>query len=119
VKVIPDKLTIVVFMRNFGVFLLGLAALITSVVVLGLVRQNGELKKSQECRFDISAEVNAINDRIGATFAKIFVVAILQPNPNPGTPRPEVVALGEQLDSLLHQLEPAIERRAESYNTCS
>jgi hypothetical protein len=99
-------------LKGLGIFLLGVSAVITSIVAWTALQQAADLRHEQECRFEISAEVNEVNERINAITGEIFVAAIADDDAR-------AQELGMELDTQLHALEPAIERRNEAVATCN
>jgi hypothetical protein len=114
---IAKSIARVALLKGVGTFLIGLAMICTAIVVWRLVDANEELRQENACRFDVSTEVNSIADRIDALTAEIFVEAIRNPS-RPGEPNPEVVRLGQELEKQVRALEPAIEARQASTETC-
>lgn len=91
--------------------LVSISAVFLSVTMLYLVLANRDLQRSQECRFDIAAEVNAIGDRVDQATAR--GLAALAEDDEAG--------LQEQVEVINEQtrlLGPAIERRENAVEEC-
>jgi hypothetical protein len=98
-------------LKGWGVFLLGISAVITGVVVWTQLRIIDDLRLEQECRFEVSAEVATINERINVLTAEIFVAAIDNNDPR-------IRELGAELRETINDLEPATERRERAVAIC-
>lgn len=98
-------------LQAVGVFLLGASAMCTAVFAWILLGDNGDLRREQECRFDISSEVAEAADKIDITTAEIFVAAI-QENDT------EVARLATVLDVQIDELLEASEARQKAVDTC-
>jgi hypothetical protein len=91
--------------------LLAVTAVIMSVSMLVEVLIIRDLRRSQECRFDLSAEVNAIGDRIDVATARGLRAVALE----------DERALLEQaaiIDEQTALQEPAIARRENAVEEC-
>jgi hypothetical protein len=87
------------------------SGLVMSLSILGLVVENRDLRRSQECRFDISAESDAIGDRIDQATARGLRAVALGDD----------AALREQaaiIDEQTALLDPAIERKENAIEEC-
>jgi hypothetical protein len=91
--------------------LVSISAVFLAVTMLFLVLANRDLQRSQECRFDIAAEVNAITDRIDQATAR--GLAALAEDNDPGM-REQVEVINEQT----RLLGPAIDRRESAVEEC-
>lgn len=98
-------------MQSIGVLMLGGSAMCTAIFAWILLGDNHDLRKEQECRFDISAEVSTKADAIDITTAEIFVAAI-QDNDQ------EVTRLATVLDRQIDDLLEASQSRQEAVDTC-
>jgi hypothetical protein len=91
--------------------LVSVAAITLAASVLLLVFENRGLRESQECRFDISAEVNEIGDRVDQATAR-GLVALAEDDDT---------GLAEQITIIRRQtalLGPAIEKRNQAVEDC-
>jgi hypothetical protein len=91
--------------------LVSVAAITLAVSMLLLVFENRGLQESQECRFDISADVNAIGDRIDQATAR-GLVALAEDDD---------AGLDWQVQIIREQtalLEPALEKRNRAVEVC-
>lgn len=87
------------------------AAILLAVSMLMLVFENRSLRRSQECRFDISAEVNAIGDRVDQATARGLVALV----------EDDAAGLEEQVAIIRREtalLTPAIEKRNLAVEAC-
>jgi len=91
--------------------LVSVAAITLAVSMLLLVFENRDLRRSQECRFDISTEVNAISDRVDQATARGLVALAEE----------DAVGLTEQVTVIQREtalLGPAIEKRNRAVEVC-
>lgn len=91
--------------------LVSAAAILLALSTLLLVVQNRDLQRSQECRFDISVDVNAIGDRVDQATAR-GLVALAED---------DAAGLAEQVAIIREQtalLDPAIEKRGRAVEEC-
>jgi hypothetical protein len=87
------------------------SAVLLALSMLLLVFENRDLQRSQECRFDIGAEVNGIGDRIDQATARGLVA--LAEEDSAGLAR-QVAIIREQTALL----EPAIDERNRAVEVC-
>jgi hypothetical protein len=97
--------------RIIAGFFVCVAALSLSITMLVLVIENRNLREAQDCRFDISAEVNTIGDRIDQATAR--GLSALAVEDEAGVLR-QVEIINEQTALL----EPAIDRRQNAVEEC-
>lgn len=91
--------------------LVSAAAILLAVSMLLLVVENRDLRESQECRFDLSADVNTIGDRVDQATA-LGLVALAEE---------DEAGLAEQIQVIQREtalLGPAIEKRNRAVEVC-
>jgi hypothetical protein len=97
--------------RAVAGLLVSVAAITLAASMLLLVFENRGLRESQECRYDISAEVNAIGDRVDQATARGLVALAEEDD----------AGLAEQIAVIQREtalLGPALEKRNRAVEVC-
>lgn len=91
---------------------IAIATVLSAVAILLLIIEVGDQRHGTECRYDISAEVNSISDRIDAHVARGLVALAREDEA-------DFLSQANEISTLVESLDPAIERRTNARERCS
>lgn len=109
---VPKSITRAETAKAASIVIIGVAALLLVLLVRSQRNTINNQNKSTECRFDINAEVQAIDDEVDLIVARIVIAAVREDDVR-------VLELAVDLEELTTQLEQASERRANAVETCN
>lgn len=97
---------------GLAMVLISVLALNQSLTIQALREDLAASRRSGECRFDVSADVDSIEGAIDVTVAQIIVAAVTEDEGR-------VQALGTTLSTQIDELSDANEAREDAVTTCS